>query len=312
MESSFPKSVSNFFSVGELVSRIGNAEILNAKSDSIICSVSSPGHAKKGTIVFLKSKGPNLFEEIRKSNASVFVVSEKPILLNEEEKCFIFTEDPLGWFILALRELIPDEEKEPTSNDVMLHKTAVVEKNVSIGYGSVIQENTWIGAGTRIGCNTVVGQNTRIGRNCFIQDNVTIGAIGLGYHFNAEKERMLLPHLGSVLIGDRVVIGSGSVIIRGQLTDTILEKDVRLGNLVNIGHNVLVRRNTVISSNCSLAGGADIGSDCNIAMGVLINSKVIVEKNVTIGLGSVVTKSLRSGKKYFGNPARPLPTIKSF
>ena len=139
-----------------------------------------------------------------------------------------------------------------------------------------------------------------------------IGSVGLGYHFSDSGQRLFFPHLGKVIIGDDVVIGSSCVIVRGQLKDTIIMNGVRLGNLVNVGHNVFIGNQTVISSSSTIAGGATVGRLCNVAAGVTINSKISIGDNVQIGLGSVVTKTLKSGLSFFGNPAKPLPTMKRF
>jgi acetyltransferase-like isoleucine patch superfamily enzyme len=61
-----------------------------------------------------------------------------------------------------------------------------------------------------------------------------------------------------------------------------------------------------------VAGGTNIGKDCNIAAGVKINAKINIGDSVQIGLGSVVTKTLPGGYSFFGNPAKVLPTMRSF
>ena len=53
-----------------------------------------------------------------------------------------------------------------------------------------------------------------------------------------------------------------------------------------------------------------IGNDCWIGSNVTILPGVTIEDNVVVGAGSVVTKDLKSGAIYVGNPARKLRDIK--
>ena len=312
MITSFPKKVEQVLSVEDLVLKIGNAEMHGLLEEKLIYSVSAPENAENGTMVFLNKKAGELARAIENSNASIFVVSKNVIDSVNANKILVVTEDPLAWFILALQELMATPYDFTISDQAKIDRTAQLANNVSIGAGSTIEKGCVIGEGTVIGKNTVIARDSHIGENCFIESNVTIGSIGLGYHKDFEGNRLFFPHLGRVVLGNSVVIGAGSVIVRGQLTDTILRDWVRLGNLVNIGHNVVIGRHSVISSSSCIAGGAAVGEHCNIAAGVNINSKISIGNGASIGLGSVVTKDIQPNKKYFGNPARPLPTIKNF
>jgi len=102
------------------------------------------------------------------------------------------------------------------------------------------------------------------------------------------------------------------VIVRGQLDDTVVGARCRLGNLVNVGHNVKIGDDSAISSSTCIAGGAVIGARCNIGIGVAINAKVRIGDDCQVGLGSAVTKSVADGVSVFGNPAKPLPTMGRF
>ena len=299
-------------SAEDLVLKIGHAEMYGPPEGNLIHSVSAPETAENGTIVFISKKGRELAQAIENSKASVFVVSENVIGLAKPNKILVVTEDPLAWFVLALQELMATPHDFIISDQAKIDRTAQLSNNVSIGAGSTIEKGCLIGEGTVIGRNTVIARDSLIGENCFIESNVTIGSIGLGYHKDFEGNRLFFPHLGRVVLGNSVVIGAGSVIVRGQLRDTILSDWVRLGNLVNIGHNVVIGRHSVISSSSCLAGGVAVGEHCNIAAGANINSKISIGNGATIGLGSVVTKDVQPNKKYFGNPARPLPTMKNF
>jgi len=67
-----------------------------------------------------------------------------------------------------------------------------------------------------------------------------------------------------------------------------------------------------ISSSSVLTGGVKLGTKSRIAAGVKITAHCNVGRNARIGLGSVVVRDIRDGEKVFGNPARPLPTMREF
>ena len=62
-----------------------------------------------------------------------------------------------------------------------------------------------------------------------------------------EKGIFDLPHVGRVIIGDRVSIGSQTTIDRGFVGDTILEHDVKIDNLVQVAHNVIIGSGSMLA-----------------------------------------------------------------
>lgn len=311
INSSFPKPVSHPMTIGTLYNHVGHGEINSGAPETLIESVASPDNASYGSLVFCNRSGSDLEQIIKECKASVIIAQES--VSPQPNKCIVVTSDALHWFIRALHYLMDlSDDSCSISETARIASDAILGSNIVIGPGAIIAERCSIGNHASIGANCFIGPGTIIGENCFIQNNTTIGSVGLGYHFTTSGERVFFPHLGSVIIESDVVIGSGCVIVRGQLSDTRIGRAARLGNLVNVGHNVEVGSNTAISSNTCIAGGVRVGCDCNIAAGVIINAKVMVGDNSTIGLGSVVTKSIPEGKSFFGNPARPLPTMRKF
>jgi len=304
-QSSFPKQVDSITSVASLSKRLTDAHDLVGLSDQMIDSVGSPQECGQGSLVFLR---PQPLEELQKNvdacQASVLIVNQS--VTASQGKTLLVTADPLSLFIKALQILF-DPEPTPT-----VHETAVVSPaahlaaGVSIGANSVVEAGVSLEPDCHIGANCFIGGNAHIGQGTVIQNNVSIGGVGLGFHFESSGDRLFFPHLGAVLIG------ANAVIARGQLTDTIIGAGSRLGNLVNVGHNVRIGENCAISSGTSIAGGVHIGDECQVGVGVCFNAKITVSSHCKIGMGTVVTKSLPQGMSVFGNPAKPLPTMDKF
>ena len=311
MNKTFPKSLTKKISVDSLVQNIGGVSGVINTAHKTIHSVASLDNAKNGSLVFCNQTNiKHITTAVKTTKASVIIVHSQ--IEVDTSKTLIVTQDPLEWFIKSINFLFDLKSKSLINKSSDISKYASIGKNVSIGAGTLIEDQCIIGDNSKIGANCYIGQGTIIGDNVFIQSNTRIGGVGLGYHFNKANERIFFPHLGAVVIGCDVVIGSGCVITRGQMQDTTIFNRTRIGNLVNIGHNVTIREECSISSSSCIAGGVIIESKCNIAAGVIINAKINIGENSQIGLGSVVTKDVPSDNSFFGNPAKPLPTMRKF
>ena len=311
MSGTFPRMLPRPVSIGMLVERLGGHLTSQAAAGVEVRSIASPQEAQPGSLVFVRAaKRDQAVSAARETRASAIVAAHRIELLSGQ--ALVVTTDPLAWYIKALHLLFPEDQ------DTRIHPTASVSESaqigdyVAIGPGSVVETGCRIGERCRIGSNCYIGPGTVLGSGTFVQENAIIGCVGLGYHTAPDGERLFFPHLGSVLTGRDVVVGAGSIIVRGELEDTQIGDRVRLGNLVNIGHNVKVGADSVLSSGSFVAGGTHIGQRCNIAVGVSISAKLRIGDDCQIGLGSVVIRNVPAGSSVFGNPAAPLRTMKRF
>ena len=62
-----------------------------------------------------------------------------------------------------------------------------------------------------------------------------------------------------MIIKDHVEIGANTTIDRATIGSTVIEKGVKLDNLVQIAHNVEIGENTVIAAQTGIAGSTKIG-----------------------------------------------------
>lgn len=311
MNPSFPRPARFPCTVAQLIHQVAEPSRAVGDASRQVDSVASPADAGPGCLVFVKPQPVDKVAALLAvSQASVVVLPcEMPA---EAGRTQVVTADPIAWFILALQALF-DLRPTPVTDEAPRHPAdLVVGEGVQIGAGTVIEAGCRIGSHSRIGPHCYLGPGTVIGDRVLVQSHASLGGVGLGYHLRPDGERLFFPHLGAVIIGDDAVIGSGSVVVRGQLDDTVIGPRTRIGNLVNLGHNVKVGADCAISSSSGVAGGARIGARCNIGIGVMVNAKIQVAEDCQIGMGSVVTKSLPAGVSVFGNPARPLPTMDRF
>ena len=177
-------------------------------------------------------------------------------------------------------------------SNVKIYPQVYIGNNVTIG------DNTIIHAGARIIDNTVIGQN------CVIKPNAVIGSEGFGFAPEPDGSYRAIPQLGNVIIEDNVSIGANTTIDCATVGSTIIRKGVKLDNLIQVGHNVEIGRNTVIAAQCGIAGSAKIGENCVIGGQSGITGHIILANRTKVGGRSGVTKSVKEeGLSLNGMPA---------
>ncbi|MGE9289916.1 MAG: acetyltransferase [Puniceicoccales bacterium] len=112
----------------------------------------------------------------------------------------------------------------------------------------------------------------------------------------------------SVVMGDRVSIGQGSVICPG----CILTCDISVGDFcflnlsVTVGHDVSLANFVSISSQVDLCGGVILEDGVWIGSGARVIPERIVRENARVGAGSVVIRNVPKNTTVFGNPAKKI------
>jgi len=246
-------------------------------------------------------------EEIIKLTKSNFIICDQSINFQAVtlEKSYIIVENPRLTFLRIVKHLFTEKKI------AQIHETAVIHPEACIGNQVSIGPNTYIGKSlikdnTEIHGNCYIYDNVFIGTNVVIQANTTIGSEGFGYQKNENDQWEKFPHIGGVIIEDKVEIGANSTIDRGTLGNTIIKKNVKIDNLVHIGHNVEIGENSVIIANSMIGGSTIIGSNVWIAPSSSLRDGLDIGNSAFVGLGAVVTKNIPNNEVWVGNPARKL------
>lgn len=232
-------------------------------------------------------------------------------ILNEslyEKKVFkncIITDNPKYVFSLITAELHKDEQAEQVGKGSIISPTAVLGENVQVGCNCVIEDQVKIGNNTRIYHSVVLRKGTVIGNNCIIKSGTVIGEEGYGYA-DTGKEFFHVPHIGHVVIEDRVEIGSNCSVDRGTIDDTYIGEGSKIDNLVHIAHNVIIGKRVRIVANSVICGSAEIMDDVYIAPSCVIRNQIAIGKRCIVGMGSIVLQSTEQNKVVAGAPARIL------
>ncbi|NVO04170.1 MAG: UDP-3-O-(3-hydroxymyristoyl)glucosamine N-acyltransferase, partial [Bacteroidetes bacterium] len=130
----------------------------------------------------------------------------------------------------------------------------------------------------------------------------------------ATEDYKKIVQIGNVVIEDDVEIGSNTVVDRATMGSTIIKKGSKLDNLIQIGHNAELGRNSIIAAQTGIAGSTKIGDNCMFGGQVGIAGHIKIADNVKVAAQSGVGTTVKEkGITLMGSPAFEIKNhIKSF
>ena len=186
---------------------------------------------------------------------------------------------------------------------------AYIGKNVHLGAGVQIYPQVYIGDNVTIGDGAIlyagvkVYANCKVGKQCILHSGVVIGADGFGFEPDAQGVNQKIPQIGNVIIEDDVEIGANTTIDRAMMGSTIVRKNVKVDNLVQIAHNVEVGESTFLCAQVGIAGSSKVGKHCILTGQVGVAGHIEVTDNCIFGAQTGVASSVRKPGMYQGYPA---------
>lgn len=310
------------FTLQELATLSGG-ELLGDPS-SKINGAASLVEATEGEITFFAN--PRYLRLLRHSRASAAFV---PLDFSEQTRMAqIRVANPAKAFEQVVLRFAP----KPIILPPGIHPSAIIASSVKLGERvsiqpyTVIEPGATIGTGTVIGANSYVGHESVIGADCIIYPNVTIrervrigsrviihsgaviGADGFGFELK-DGRREKVPQIGTVQIDDDVEIGANSTIDRARFGRTWLQEGVKIDNLVQVAHNVVIGKHSVVAAQTGIAGSVQIGQDVMIGGQVGIIGHITIGDNTSIGAQSGISKNIDGGT-WWATPAVPLNEAK--
>ena len=297
---------------------------LSGDASLTISGAASLAEATPGEITFYGN--PRYLAAFRRTRASAAFVPEN--FTEQIVNAQIRVANPSAAFEQVVLKFAPQPISFPTG----VHPRAVVSpevslgENVSIGAGAVVESGVAIGAGTRIGAHSYVGHETTIGADSLVYPQVTIrertrigdrviihsgtviGSDGFGFEM-ATGGHKKVPQIGIVQIDDDVEIGANTTIDRARFGRTWIQEGVKIDNLVQIAHNVVIGKHSIIVAQVGIAGSVRIGSGVVIGGQAGIIGHIEIDDGTMIGAQSGVSKSLHGGT-WWATPTVPLKEAK--
>ena len=269
---------------------------------------------------------PRYLAQLRNTRAAAVIV---PGDFSEQiEAAVIRTPDPAKAFGQVVTKFAPPPIKFAPG----IHPSAVIHPRAKLGDHISIQPLVVIEAGVRIGSRTVIGAGSYIGHDvvigdgCMIYPRVTIrercrlgarvilhsgaviGADGFGFEMTAEGQQKV-PQIGIVQIDDDVEIGANTTIDRARFGRTWIQAGAKIDNLVQVAHNVVIGKDTVIAAQTGIAGSVRIGKRVMIGGQAGIIGHIEIADGTMIGAQTGVSKNLNGGV-WWATPSVPLKEAK--
>jgi UDP-3-O-[3-hydroxymyristoyl] glucosamine N-acyltransferase len=289
-----------------------------------ITGAASLAEATPGEISFFGNR--KYIGALRKTRASaVFVSSDfaEPI-----DAAQIRVSNPTKAFEQVVLKFAP----KPIRFTPGIHPTAVIDPSTKLGERVSIQPHAVIEAGVRIGDDTIIGagsyighettigpacliyplvtirERSRIGSRVIIHSGAVIGADGFGFEV-VDGRQQKIQQLGIVQIDDDVEIGANTTVDRARFGRTWIQQGVKIDNLVQIAHNVVIGKNSIIAAQTGISGSTRVGERVMMGGQVGIIGHIELGDGTAIGAQSGIAKSTPGGT-WWGSPAVPLAEAK--
>jgi len=257
------------------------------------------------------------------TEASVLLVPKDFVAQKEISATLIKVDNVYEAINLLLERFGADESRaEGISSNAIVHATAKIGEDVSIGDFSIVSlgavigshvtifPQVFIGSNVKLGNNVTLHPGVRIhhdciiGNNVVIQSNSVIGNDGFGFLPLEDGTYQKIKHTGNVIIEDNVDIGANAAIDRATMGSTIVKEGAKLDNLIHLAHNVEVGCHTVMAAQSGIAGSTKIGDHCMLGGQSGFVGHIQVANGSKFQAKSGVNSSIKEPDlEYYGYPA---------
>ncbi|MCV6611887.1 MAG: acyl-ACP--UDP-N-acetylglucosamine O-acyltransferase [Amphritea sp.] len=182
----------------------------------------------------------------------------------------------------------------------IIHPSAKLADDVSVGPWTEIGADVEIGAGTVINSHVVIKGPTRIGCNNKIYQFASVGEECQDKKYNGEPTELV--------IGDNNIIREGCTVHRGTVQDnsiTVIGSDNLFMANVHVAHDCVVGDHNIFANNCALAGHVHIGDHVILGGFTAVHQFCRIGSHSMCGAGTVVLKDIPAFVMSNGNTAKP-------
>jgi UDP-3-O-[3-hydroxymyristoyl] glucosamine N-acyltransferase LpxD len=277
-----------------------------------LTSVASIGKPGDHALMFLKEWRESQYKSLHTKGSLLIVPDTAELSLSDlaDGNQLLFARNPRLEFARLLQILVTMHERSAQYRYTALAGGISVEESSSVGSGTVIGRGVTIDHDVEVGAHCTIGAGVRllpgteIGDGCAVGENTIIGGQGFGLERDGDGRIVRLPHVGGVVVGSGVDIGSLVTVCMGTIDATVIEDDVAINNHVHIAHNCCIGRQSSIMACVYIGGSVKVGARSWVAANATIRNNVELGQDCLVGLGAVVITSCKAGEVLVGNPAR--------
>jgi UDP-3-O-[3-hydroxymyristoyl] glucosamine N-acyltransferase len=291
---------------------------VDGNGDILIEQVRGIDEAGKGDLTFIAN--PKYRKKIETTTASAILVSPGT---EAAGKNLLIVEDPYIAFGKALSLFYPEDHGTiQRSEQAFIDRTAVVSEDATvypgvyvgpgarIDCGAVLYPGVFIGPEATVGEQSILYPNVTIYRKCLIgkrvilHAGVVVGGDGFGFA-KPGQENIKIPQTGIVQIDDDVEVGANTTIDRATLGRTWIQKGVKIDNLVQIAHNVVIGEHSVIVAQVGISGSTKLGKGVILGGQAGLVGHIEIGDHAMVGAQSGIHKDIATHQVVIGSPQRP-------
>ncbi|WNZ23378.1 UDP-3-O-(3-hydroxymyristoyl)glucosamine N-acyltransferase [Leptolyngbya sp. NK1-12] len=302
--------------------------LVDPAHDPVLTGLAAIDEAQPGSLSYIE--GGKFANQIHHTGASAVILPQDAKLqqqASQRQIAWISTAEPKLLFAKAVPLFYQPFQPEPGIHPTaIIHPTAQLGQEVSVGAYSVIQANVKIGNGVcihpsvvvypdvQIGDRTVlhagcvIHERTQIGADCVIHSGAVIGAEGFGF-VPAAEGWVKLEQSGITVLEDRVEVGCNSTVDRPAVGETRIGYNSKLDNLVHVGHNCRIGQNCILAAQVGMAGGGKTGNWVILGGQVGVANQATIGDRVQAGAKAGLHGAIAPGSIMMGSPASPYRTF---
>ncbi|WP_444994614.1 acyl-ACP--UDP-N-acetylglucosamine O-acyltransferase [Aliikangiella sp. IMCC44359] len=169
----------------------------------------------------------------------------------------------------------------------IVHPSAKLADDVSVGAFSIIDENVEIDSGTVVGPHVVINGHTKVGKNNQFYQFSSIGEANQDKKYKGEPTR--------TTIGDGNIIRESCTIHRGTVQDrgeTTIGNNNLLMAYTHVAHDCVLGNDIIIANSSNLAGHVIVGDHAILGGFSGIHQFVHIGAHAFIGIRSNITQDI--------------------
>lgn len=303
------------YSLDELASWITGPVELGSDHSVRIRHCAELGDAQAQDLAFCDNpKLARLKDGLLQTQAGICVVNAQGATLLPNGTIGMIVDNPRAAFAAICQRMFTPLCWEPKLDTDLpgANRLTFIGQGANIGEGTRLHPFAVIGPGVQVGRHCSIGPGVKL-QHCLLGDHVTIlaGAVigETGFGLTPTPNGLMdMPHLGRVIIQDRVTIGANSTIDRGMLSDTVIGEGSKIDNLVQIGHNVQIGRHCAIAAHSGISGSVIVEDHVQLGGRVGIADHIRIGRGAQLAAYSGHMQDVPEKAIWGGVPAQPVRT----
>src|SRR5262249_4692397 len=148
-----------------------------------------------------------------------------------------------------------------------------------------------------------VREGSCIGERVVLQNGVVIGGDGFGYVPLPNGGIYKIPQTGVVVLEDDVEVGANTTIDRATVGKTVIHREAKIDNLVQIGHGWEVGEGALLAAQVGLSGSTTLEAGVRLGGQVGAAGHLTVGKNTMVAAQSGIPHDVPANSLIGGYPA---------